>query len=224
MRVAPFHLRSIQSSVRHLAITRIWAAIGPFSNHAWSLLGQKGPVPSFEQQRGIGPTIGMAPPGRRHLAAGDNKGYAVKEGPVNILLSLAPFIVFFVLMRLVSPLAGLAAAFAVAVLLGVRQPRRGEQIKILEIGTLLLFGVLVVYTLVAAPHWSVATVRVVVDGGLLAIGLVSLLIGMPFHVAIRRPAGAEGILGFTDFFHNELADHRGLDSSVCGNGRGRRRR
>jgi hypothetical protein len=105
---------------------------------------------------------------------------------VNILLGLAPFIVFFVLMRLVSPLAGLAAAFAVAALLGVQQWRRSEQIKILEIGTLLLFGVLVLYTLVAAPHWSVATVRLVVDAGLFAIGLVSLLIGMPFTLQYAR--------------------------------------
>ncbi len=105
---------------------------------------------------------------------------------MNILLGLAPFIVFFVLMRLVSPLAGLAAAFAVAVLLGVRQWRRGEPIKILEIGTLLLFGGLVLYTLAAAPHWSVATVRLVGDGGLFLIGLVSLLIGMPFTLQYAR--------------------------------------
>ena len=105
---------------------------------------------------------------------------------MNILLGLAPFIVFFVLMRLVSPLAGLAAAFAVAVLLGVQQWRRGEQIKILEIGTLLLFGALVLYTLIVAPHWSVATVRLVVDGGLFAIGLISLLIGTPFTLQYAR--------------------------------------
>ena len=105
---------------------------------------------------------------------------------MNILVGLAPFIVFFVLMRLVSPLAGLSAGFAVAILLGVQQWWRGEQIKILEIGTLLLFGVLVLYTLTAAPHWSVATVRLVVDGGLFAIGLVSLLIGMPFTLQYAR--------------------------------------
>lgn len=105
---------------------------------------------------------------------------------MNILLGLTPFIVFFILMRLVSPLAGLAAAFAVAVLFGARQWWCGEQIKILEIGTLLLFGVLVLYTLAAAPHWSVATVRLVVDGGLFFIGLVSLLFGAPFTSQYAR--------------------------------------
>ena len=105
---------------------------------------------------------------------------------MNILLGLAPFIVFFVLMRLVSPLAGLAAAFAVSFLLGVHQWWRGEQVKVLEVGGLLLFGVLVLYTLIATPHWSVATVRLAVDSGLFAIVLVSLAIGMPFTLQYAR--------------------------------------
>lgn len=94
---------------------------------------------------------------------------------MGILLGLAPFIAFFALMRLVSPLAGLAAGFAVSFVLGVRMWWRGETIKILEIGSLLLFAGLTLYTLVAAPAWSVASVRLVVDAGLLAIVLVSLL-------------------------------------------------
>jgi len=105
---------------------------------------------------------------------------------MSILLGLAPFIVFFVLMRAVSPLAGLAAAFAVAVLLGLRQWWRGEQVKVLEVGSLVLFGVLVLYTLIAAPHWSVATVRLAVDGGLFTIVVVSLAIGMPFTLQYAR--------------------------------------
>ena len=105
---------------------------------------------------------------------------------MNIILGLTPFIVFFVLTRTVSPLAGLAAAFAVSVLLGIRQWRRGESMKVLEVGSLLLFGVLLLYTLIAAPDWTVATVRLAVDGGLLAIVLVSLAIGMPFTLQYAR--------------------------------------
>jgi len=89
-------------------------------------------------------------------------------------------------MRLVSPLAGLGAAFAVALLIGVRQWRRGESIKVLEIGTLALFGALVLYTLAAQPHWSVATVRLAVDSGLFAIAFVSLLIDQPFTLQYAR--------------------------------------
>jgi hypothetical protein len=105
---------------------------------------------------------------------------------MSIILGLTPFIVFFVLMRAVSPLAGLAAAFAVSVLLGIRQWRRGESIKVLEVGSLALFGVLLLYTLVAAPDWTVAKVRLAVDGGLLLIVVVSLVIGMPFTLQYAR--------------------------------------
>jgi hypothetical protein len=105
---------------------------------------------------------------------------------MGILLGLAPFIAFFALMRLVSPLAGLAAGLVASLLLGVRMWWRGETIKILEIGSLILFAGLTLYTLVAAPAWSVASVRLVVDAGLLAIVLVSLAIGRPFTLPYAR--------------------------------------
>ena len=48
------------------------------------------------------------------------------------------------------------------------------------------FGALVFYTLVAAPDWTVAKVRLAVDAGLFAIALVSLAIGMPFTLQYAR--------------------------------------
>jgi hypothetical protein len=105
---------------------------------------------------------------------------------MNILLSLSPFIAFFILMRLVHPLAGMVGAFVVSLLLGFLQWRRGESVKLLEIGSLALFGALAFYTLVAAPEWTVATVRLAVDTGLFTIALVSLLIGQPFTLQYAR--------------------------------------
>jgi hypothetical protein len=105
---------------------------------------------------------------------------------MSVLLGLAPFIVFFALMRLVSPLAGLAAALAVSFLLCLHQWWRGKRVKVLEVGSLLLFGLLVFYTLIAVPHWSVATVRLAVDGGLFIIAVVSLAISMPFTLQYAR--------------------------------------
>lgn len=105
---------------------------------------------------------------------------------MSILLGLTPFIVFFVLMRLVHPLAGLGAAFAVSVLMGFVQWRRGESVKVLEVGSLVLFGALTLYTLIAAPQWTVATVRLAVDGGLFIIAAVSLLIRQPFTLQYAR--------------------------------------
>lgn len=105
---------------------------------------------------------------------------------MGILLGLSPFIAFFVLMRLISPLAGLAGALAASLLLCLRMALRRESVKVLEIGSLALFALLLLYTLAAAPRWTVATVRLAVDGGLLAIVLVSLAIGRPFTLQYAR--------------------------------------
>jgi uncharacterized membrane protein len=119
---------------------------------------------------------------------------------VSILLSLSPFAVFFALMRLVSPIAGLIGALVVSALLCARARRRGESVKILEIGSVVLFGLLVAYTLVAAPRWTVATVRLAVDGGLLTIVLVSLAIGRPFTLQYARERVPEPIWALPVFF------------------------
>jgi hypothetical protein len=103
-----------------------------------------------------------------------------------ILTGFAPFIAFFVVMRLATPEIGLAAAFLVALLTMLRERRRGASIKLLQLGSLILFGVLALYGFAAAPHWTVATVRLAVDGGLLVIVLVTLLIGQPFTLQYAR--------------------------------------
>ena len=105
---------------------------------------------------------------------------------MSILLGLSPFIAFFVVMRLAGPAAGLAAAFIVSLLLGLRQWRRGTLVKILEVGSLVLFGALTLYTVAAQPAWTVATVRLSVDAGLLAIVLISLAIDRPFTLQYAR--------------------------------------
>ena len=105
---------------------------------------------------------------------------------MSILLGLSPFIVFFVLMRLVSPVAGLVGALVASALLCLAMWLRGASVKILEAGSLVLFALLAIYTLVAAPTWTVATVRLAVDAGLLGIVLVSLAIGRPFTIQYAR--------------------------------------
>ena len=82
---------------------------------------------------------------------------------MSILLGLSPFVTFFVLMRLFTPVAGLIGALAASTLLCLRMWRRGESVKILEVGSLILLGLLTGYTLLAAPRWTVATVRLAVS-------------------------------------------------------------
>jgi len=119
---------------------------------------------------------------------------------MSILLSLSPFAVFFVLMRLRSPLAGLVGAVVVSLLLCVRMIRRGESLKILEGGSIVVFGALTAYTVLAAPAWTVATVRLAVDLGLLAIAVVSLAIGRPFTLQYARERVPEPIWALPIFY------------------------
>ena len=71
---------------------------------------------------------------------------------MDILISFLSFLVFFALMRLVTPVVGLTSAFVVSSLLSWRMRRRAESVKILEVGSLVLFGLLSIYTFVIAPR------------------------------------------------------------------------
>lgn len=118
---------------------------------------------------------------------------------MGILLGFAPFIAFAVLSGSLSSTTCLWIAAAVSVVPILRELAADRSMKILEIGTLLLFGGLAIYTGVAHAHWDLWTVRIVVDGGLLAIVLVSLLVLMPFTLQYAReqvPASVAQTAGF----------------------------
>ena len=103
-----------------------------------------------------------------------------------MLLAFAPFIAFAVLDRLVGPVEGMLAGFAVSAALLIRDWSQGRGAKVLEIGTAALFGVLACYALLADPAWSLWGVRLVVDSGLLLIVLVSIAIRQPFTLQYAR--------------------------------------
>lgn len=106
---------------------------------------------------------------------------------MGILLAFAPFIVFAVVDRLAGPLAGLIAGAVIALILLARDWLVvGRSVKILDIGTTLLFVGLVLYSLLAKPTWSVIAVRLCVDCGLLLIVLASLAAGRPFTMQYAR--------------------------------------
>ena len=106
---------------------------------------------------------------------------------MGILLAFGPFIVFAVVDRLVGATAGLVAGAAVsAALLGrdLLTPRRRP--KLLEAGTLILFGALAVYAVLGGTAGSIFGVRLCVDAGLLLIVLASMAIGRPFTLQYAR--------------------------------------
>ncbi len=84
------------------------------------------------------------------------------------LLAFAPFIVYVVIERIAGIMPGLVSAAIVSFLLLLRDiisPSR--TVKILEIGTVILFGGLAAYARFTAATWSIVAVRLRVDAGLL---------------------------------------------------------
>lgn len=98
------------------------------------------------------------------------------------LLAFAPFLMFVVVERLIGGPAGLAAGAVVSAVMLARDTFSSvRRVKILEVGTFVLFGGLAFLEwLPGAEQWSIAAVRLRVDSGLLLIVLVSILIRRPF--------------------------------------------
>ena len=103
------------------------------------------------------------------------------------LLAFAPFIVFVLVDRLIGPTEGLIAGALVSAALLVRDwITPGKTLKVLEIGTVLLFGGLALYAVTGGPTWSIVGVRLCVDAGLLLIVLISIAIRRPFTLQYAR--------------------------------------
>ena len=106
---------------------------------------------------------------------------------MNLLLAFTPFIVFFVVDRLVSVPAGLAAGAVAAAAWLIRDLiTPGRSVKLLEIGTFLMFGGLTLLVLTLGEQWSIAGVRLRVDAGLLLIVLLTMVLGRPFSLQYAR--------------------------------------
>ena len=103
-----------------------------------------------------------------------------------VLLAFAPFIVFAIVDRFAGGTAGLVAGAVVSAALALRDWLGGRALKILEIGTVVLFGALACYALLSNPAWSIIGVRLRVDVGLLLIVLVSMLLRRPFTLQYAR--------------------------------------
>ena len=81
---------------------------------------------------------------------------------------------------------GLLSAAVVSAALLVRDWSRTRTVKVLETGTLILFGGLAAYAFLAGTTWSILGVRLRVDAGLLLIVLVSLAVRRPFTLQYAR--------------------------------------
>lgn len=106
---------------------------------------------------------------------------------MNLLLAFAPFIAFVIIERIFGTFAGLASGALISAAILVRDLMSSDrQVKILEIGTFLLFGGLAVYAVVFDASWSIAEVRLRVDAGLMLIVLASMALRQPFTLQYAR--------------------------------------
>jgi hypothetical protein len=111
---------------------------------------------------------------------------------MGILLAFAPFIVFALVDRIASPSAGLIAGALVSAALLLRDiVAPGRAPKILEVGTLVLFGGLALYAIFGRAALSVIGVRLLVDSGLLLIVLGSMAVRQPFTLQYAREQVAD---------------------------------
>lgn len=104
-----------------------------------------------------------------------------------ILLGFAPFLVYVVVARIFGVTAGLAAGAVTSLgLLTYDTLIKKKSVKILEIGTAILFAGLAAYALLSGAAWSIPAVRLRVDGGLLLVVLVSMAVRRPFTLQYAR--------------------------------------
>lgn len=106
---------------------------------------------------------------------------------MGILTAFAPFFVYVVAERIWGIQTGLVTAALVSAALLIRDwlsPRK--KVKVLELGTAILFGSLAAYAMTQQVAWSVAAVRLRVDAGLLVIVLISIAICQPFTLQYAR--------------------------------------
>jgi len=115
------------------------------------------------------------------------------------VLILLPYAVYAALMLVVSPTLSLAAGAALCLMAVIVDLARGRSIKLLGAGSAIVFAGLACYRGIVDPAMSVAALHLVVDGGVFAIALGSILARFPFTLQYALesvPAETAAMPGF----------------------------
>lgn len=105
---------------------------------------------------------------------------------MNVALSFVPFIIFAIVNGAINLAAALAVSAVISAALIVRTVVGSASPKILEIGSLVLFGGLWLFVEVSATSISLPAVRLTVDMGLLLVVLASMGVGRPFTIQYAK--------------------------------------
>jgi hypothetical protein len=104
---------------------------------------------------------------------------------LNLFLGFVPFIVFALLTRLSVDLA-LWVAFGMAFTIGIRGFLHSREVRILDIGNIVMFGFLALFCGFIEPGLEASAIRLVVDTGLVGVALASLVGRQPFTLQYAR--------------------------------------
>lgn len=122
---------------------------------------------------------------------------------MQLLLAFAPFLAFALLSHNVPVTVALGTAALVAVAQMLNDVvRHHRSVKILELGTTLLFGGLALLAWSLGGSWEIAEVRFWVDGGLFLIVVFSMLIRRPFTLQYARERVSPAVAARPEFLRS----------------------
>lgn len=103
-----------------------------------------------------------------------------------IFFTFAPFGAFSLLLMMTTSVVAASVAAILAAGLVIFDAVAKRQVKILAVGTLLMFGGMGACLAISGEGWSNSALRMAVDFGLFAIALFSLAIRLPFTIQYAR--------------------------------------
>lgn len=121
------------------------------------------------------------------MADGDRE----RSGGTDIFGSFVPWIVYWILVGNVDFRLAVLIALAVAAVHLLREVQGGTKPKVLDIGTLAVFAILTIVAYATDDTFLERWIQPLSNGALLAIAVVSLLIGRPFVRQYAREAVPE---------------------------------
>jgi len=105
--------------------------------------------------------------------------------PIAILLGFTPFILFSVLTNVSLDLA-LWVAFAAAFVIAIRDFAHSRILRMLDVSSVALFGLLSIYVGFIEPSIPIQMARLVADGGLFVMAVLSMLLRNPLTLQYAR--------------------------------------
>jgi hypothetical protein len=120
----------------------------------------------------------------RHYLTADHLN-RTRKSPFAMLLGFAPIVVFTILTNLSQDLA-LWASFAAAFAVGIRDFAQERVLRLLDIGSTVIFGLLALYAGFVQPGLTIQMTRLVVDTGFFALALISMLTLNPLTLQYAR--------------------------------------